>query len=503
LNKINHPRLCLFKKAIMIKKNKSLKDLLLIHELAFILLIILAAAAGAIGIHLWEKSSQEASRISMIVTEVQQTRGDLYRQMKELFDAYFLDDSSARIEYANFTVTVEAHFLKLKKITVSEAEKAAINDLHENYKKIVIETPALFDQYRTTNSDAVKRVLNTEIETGLFKQYEEILSRTEKLLNQKQFELDSQLKSSKRTSIILLIIPLVLAVLLLLFSRIFLKRAIVKPLNNVLKATSEISAGKLTHRAPNEGIIELAAVSRAINEMADQLAISQDTLVRTEKQAAQGLLVPMLAHNIRNPLASIRATAQVMEDPDHDTETRISLRGIIDTVDRLERWTGALLAYLLPLKPQPSYTNIKDIVDGALAPLKLKFTEKSIQLILPTWTENIIIFTDQHLLEQVIYNLILNAIDASNKNSLIEISLKVNPTEFNLILLDQGCGMPFTPDPSAVSAPTTKRFGTGLGIPFAFKVCDVLGGELNFKSRNEGGTAVTIYLPKNLNLSIK
>ena len=55
--------------------------------------------------------------------------------------------------------------------------------------------------------------------------------------------------------------------------------------------------------------------------MAGQLASSQEALVRTEKQAAQGLLVPMLAHNIRNPLASIRATAQVMDDPTHDTET--------------------------------------------------------------------------------------------------------------------------------------------------------------------------------------
>ena len=486
----------------MIKKNKSLKDLLLIHELAFILLIFLAAAAGAVGIHLWEKSSQEASRINLLVTEVQQTRGDLYRQMKELFDAYFLDDSGARIEYANFTTTVEAHFIQLKNITVSEAEKAAINDLHENYKKFVVETPALFDQFRATNSDAIKRVLNTEIETGLFKRYEEILARTEKLLNQKQIELDNQLETSKRISVILLIIPLVLAISLLLFSRIFLKRAIVKPLNNILKATSEISTGNLTHRAPDEGIVELAAVSRAINEMADRLVISQDALVRTEKQAAQGLLVPMLAHNIRNPLASIRATAQVMDDPEQDTETRLSLRGIIDTVDRLERWTGALLAYLLPLKPQPCSTNIKDIVDGALAPLQQKFAEKSIQLFLPTWPENITIFTDQHLLEQVIYNLILNAIDASSKNSTIEIILKSDSTEFTLMFLDQGCGMPFTPDPSAVSAPTTKRFGTGLGIPFAFKVCDVLGGELNYKSRNEGGTAVTIWLPKNLNLTI-
>ncbi|NOU24472.1 MAG: HAMP domain-containing protein [Methylotenera sp.] len=483
-------------------KPKSLKDLLLIHELIFIFLIVLAATAGSIGIHLWEKSSQESSRISLLINEVQQTRGDLYRQMKELFDAYFLDDLEAQSEYDNFTITVESHFVKLKKLAVDETEKAVINDLHGNYKKFVIETPALFDQFKNSNTDESKRAINTDIETGLFKRYEDILARTEVILNQKQIELDSRLAESKRMTIILLVIPLLLSILLLIFSRIFLKRAIVKPLNDVLKATAQISAGNLSYKAPDEGIEELVAVSSAINQMADRLLVSQESLVRTEKQAAQGLLVPMLAHNIRNPLASIRATAQVIDDPGLDSDTQDSLRGIIDTVDRLERWTGALLAYLLPLKPQPNNTSIKVIVEGALAPLQQKIKEKSIKLKLPNWQENNRIYTDQHLLEQVIYNLVLNAIDASTKDAEIEIILKTKPNTFILLLLDNGCGMPFTPDPSAMSAPTTKRFGTGLGIPFAFKVCDALGGELKFNARPEGGTAITILLPKTLNLTI-
>ncbi len=489
----------------MIKKNKSLKDLLLIHELAFILLIILAAAAGAIGIHMWEKSSQESNRINSLVTEVQQTRGDLYRQMKELFDAYFLDDLGAHAEYDNFTISVEKHFAQLKKITVGPAEQTAINDLHASYEEFVFETSTLFDQSKGINNEAtknaIKRSLNSGLETGLFKRYEDILAHTESLLSQKQVELDRQLIDTKRTSTILMIIPLLLAVLLLMFSRVFLKRAIVKPIDGVLKATSEISAGNLTHRAPEEGVAELAAVSKAVNDMADKLGLSQEALVRSEKQAAQGLLVPMLAHNIRNPLASIRAIAQVMDDPEHDAETRENLRGIINSVDRLERWTGALLAYLLPLKPQPSSSTFKEIIEGALTPLQQKIKEKSIIITLPSWRKNNTILTDQHLLEQVIYNLLLNAIDASSKAGSLEISLSLVKQVYILQLLDSGCGMPFTPDPSAMSAPTTKRFGTGLGIPFAFKVCDALGGTLKFSTRAEGGTAITISIPKTFNLA--
>lgn len=489
----------------MTHHNKSLKDLLLIHELAFILLIVLAAAAGAVGIHLWEKSSQESSRISLLVQEVQQTRGDLYRQMKELFDAYFLEDTAAREQYDAFTQSMETHFIQLNTLAIDKEEQAAVQDLHASYQQFVFETSGLFDQSRGINNDAtqdaIRQALDIGLETGLFKRYEEILARTEKLLSVKQSELDVQLKNTKRISVILLIIPLSLAILLLIFSRLFLKRAIVKPIEGVLQATSEISAGNLTHRAPEAGVHELASVSKAINEMADQLVVSQEALVRTEKQAAQGLLVPMLAHNIRNPLASIRATAQVIETPEHDIETQESLIGIINTVDRLERWTGALLAYLHPLKPQPSHTTMADILEGALAPLQQRIKEKSIQLTLSS-SSKLKIFTDQHLLEQVIYNLLLNALDASSKHGAIEINLEVLDQHYILTLKDHGCGMPFTPDPSTVSlSPTTKRFGTGLGIPFAFKVCDALGGHLTFSARDTGGTIITITLPHTLSLN--
>lgn len=492
--------------AILSNKKTSLKDLLLIHELAFILLIFLAAIVGAIGIHLQEKSSQESNRINSLMQEAQQTRGDLYRQMKEIFDAYFLDDAQARTEYNNFTLSVESHFSQLKKIAVGQAEKNAINDLHAGYQAFVSETTPLFDRRHNITSDELKKILDTGIEARLFSHYEILLARTEHLLNQKQIELDAQLKEDKRKSTFLLFIPLILAILLLIFSRVFLKRSIVKPIEGVLKAAAEISAGNLTHKAPDEGIEELASLSKAINEMAGKLITSQESLVRTEKQAAQGLLVPMLAHNIRNPLASIRATAQLMGDPDHDVETRESLNGIISTVDRLERWTGALLAYLHPLKPQPSNTSIREIIGGALEPLQQKITEKSIQLTLPIWPQphtinNDAIFTDQHLLEQVIYNLLLNAIEASSKGVALEVALDISSNAFILQLLDRGSGMPFTPEPSAMSAPSTKRFGTGLGIPFAFKVCDALGGSLQFSGRPDGGTAITITLPKTLDLA--
>lgn len=483
----------------MFKKNKSLKDILIIHEVAFICLILLAVTTGGIGISLWQTLNQETQRISSLVSEVQQTRGDLYRQIKELFDAFFLADEGAREEYDQFTVAVETHFVTLNSMAMGAAEKSAIDDLHENYLSFVRETTRLFVQKNALsnerNREKMQHALNKGIEEGLFNRFEFILARTEKLLANQQTALDQRLETIQRTSITLLCIPILLAILLLFFSRYFLKSQIVKPINEVLKATSAMSTGDLSVKASEEGVAELVAVSQSINKMAEQLAIIQQTLIQTEKQAAQGSLVPMLAHNIRNPLASIRATAQILDTPEADQDTRESITGIIDTVDRLERWTGALLAYLHPLKPQLAKANLIHIITGACSPLQQKVKERQVTLKIPD-AQSIEIMTDKHLLEQVIYNFILNAIDASPRASTIEIKVSEISEHYHLQIIDNGCGMPFTPDASATNAPTTKRFGTGLGIPFGFKVCEALNSRLTFSTRQTGGTCINITLPK-------
>lgn len=479
-------------------KKKSLNDLLLIHELAFIALVILAAAAGALGINLSDKSLQESQRINLLVQEMQQTRGDLYRQMKELFDSYFLADPSAEGEYHNYTITIQQHFDKLKKLTVGNEELAAIQELNDSYNSFVSETQTIFNLQHDTTQEAIEKKLNSNLESTIFKRYEIISARAERLLVLKQHELEVRLQETKRITIFLVSIPIILATLLLLFSRVFLKRSIVKPINALLYATNEISAGRLEHKAPEEGAAELATLSSAINYMAEELARSQEALIRTEKQAAQGLLVPMLAHNIRNPLASIRATAQVADSDELDDDTRESLRGIIITVDKLERWTGSLLAYLHPLKPHANKTSLRQIIDGATLPVHQKLREKSITLDLPDWTQtDDSMVTDEHLLEQAIYNLLLNSIEAAPSHSTIEILPDINNTTVRLLVADRGPGMPFTPDPSAISpGPSTKRFGTGLGIPFAFKVMEALHGSVAFKARDGGGTLIEFELPR-------
>ncbi len=479
------------------RKPRALKDLLLIHELTFVLLLVLAVAAGALGIRSWQQASQESQRISSLIQEIQQTRGDLYRQMKELFDAYFLSDPNARTEYEGYALKVKGHFQELRRLAVGKEELDAINGLQQSYGDFLAETSDILHRYQTVPDDALKKALNTDIETGVFSRYEAVSASAEQLLTLKQAELSQRLAAAQRTALLWLGIPVALAVLLLLFSRIFLQRAIATPLADILHATTELSAGRLDHKVPETGAAEMSTLAQAINRMAEDLARSQEALVRSEKQAAQGALVPMLAHNIRNPLASIRAVAQVADTPETTRDTRESLQDIISTVDRLERWTGSLLAYLHPLKPQLARCDLKQVLAGALAPLQQRTRAKSIRVVLPPKTPPLPMIADEHLLEQAIYNLLLNAIDASPSGSSVNVTCDAQTDRIQLRIQDQGTGMPFTPNPGDLSpGPSTKRFGTGLGIPFAFKVCEALGGQLSFSADPDGGTLVTMDLPR-------
>jgi signal transduction histidine kinase len=476
-------------------KPRPLRTLLLVHELIFVLLVLLAGAAGGYGIQQWRAASVESVRISQLTLEIQQTRGDLYRQIKELFDARFLADSQAPSEFAQYTRQIDERFVRMDNLAVSPDETLAISNMRQAYHNFLAETHTLLNIAEAADSQSLEKAFNSNLELNLFHHYESVTEAAEKLFTRRHHEIQARLRQADQTALVLLAIPLALAVTLLLFSRTFLQRAIARPLRDVLRAANEISQGKLEHKVPETGAAELVQVASTINRMADDLTASREALVRSEKQAAQGALVPVLAHNIRNPLASIRATAQVADDPTLDTETRRALQDIISTVDRLENWTSSLLSYLHPQKPHMTSTTLDACITAACALLKPRLTEKQVMVSVED-CDGLTVMADTHLMEQTIYNLLLNALEASPMRSEINVTATKTAETVAISIADHGPGMPFVPEFNSLApGPSTKRFGTGLGIPFAFKVCETHGGQLRFSNRESGGTVVTLALP--------
>lgn len=427
---------------------------------------------------------------------MQNIRGELYRQLKEVFDANFLDDESAPEEYEEYTDRINGFIQELKLEAIEENEFHAVIDIEIAYQRFHDETHTLV----TANnpSEQQKELLNLELEKYTFKELEKAFSQFESLLNRKQYSLAENRQKWMSQLMLLVPIPVLLAFTLLLLSRQFVNNNVLKPLARVMQGARRFSKGELNHEIKRGGVEELVRLSDAINSMANDLAINRDRLIDAKKQAALGELVPIVAHNIRNPLAGIRAASQVTLDDNTEPEIQEALKDIIIAVDRLERWVTSLLTYLHPIKAHFISHSLTVAADNALLMMDLQIKDKAIQIKREGWdSEPSEVMIDINLMEQAIFNLIQNAIEASSIASEIVLTYKEMPEHIELSIDDRGKGINFDPmKENVLGKDETKRLSFGLGIPFTLKVVKQHQGELIYADNKDKGTSVTIKLPK-------
>lgn len=477
----------------MIKRFNSLQATLLLHELSFILLVLITAVVGIVWSLSWQKSSEESLRIGSMNTTMQNVRGEVYRQLKEVFDATFLHDNDASNEYLLYTNKIHSYFLDLTLLATDEKELGAIKLVDDAYASFHAKTVQLF-----SNRDVFvdrQKFLDKELETNTFSELEHAFSNFDAILNDKQKALSLSKQRWTERLIWIALIPLVLAIVLLLIARRFVRTNIVYPLSELIDGAKLISKGNFEHSVPLIGVSDLVRLSEAINSMASELVHSRDRLIESKKQAALGELVPLVAHNIRNPLAGIRAASQVARDEEISDSTHDTLTDIIIAVDRLERWVTSLLRYLHPIKPHLTETTLISVTDNALSLIELQLADKNIFLQRVGWkVDSVRLLLDLHLIEQAIFNLVQNALEASYSGDTIQLVYSQYDNIVSLSISDQGHGMTFDPVAEQVTDGEVKRLSCGLGIPFSLKIIKQHGGTLRYDNVLSGGTSVTIML---------
>lgn len=477
----------------MFKRFNSLQTTLLLHELSFILLVLITGIVGIIWSASWQSSSEESLRIGSMNKTMQNIRGDVYRQLKEVFDATFLNDNDASKEYLAYTHSIQDYLRDMAVLATDEPELAAVQLVNNAYDAFHTKTEQLLD-----DGNAIidrQKLLDKELEKYTFAQLEEAFTNLDQLLHNKQMALSRSKQQWTQRLTWLAPIPVLLAIGLLILARRFVRKNVVFPLTELVEGARLISKGDFNHKVPLIGVSNLVRLSQAINSMALELAESRDRLFESKKQAALGELVPLVAHNIRNPLAGIRAASQVARDEDIPDATRDTLTDIIVAVDRLERWVTSLLRYLHPIKPHLSDTTLIAVTDNALSLIELQLADKNISLQRFGWESKAVSLSlDIHLFEQAIFNLVQNALEASSTDSDIQLVYRQYENKVSLTIHDHGRGMTFDPVAEQVTEGEVKRLSCGLGIPFSLKIIKQHGGSLAYDNSDTDGTAVTITL---------
>lgn len=474
----------------------SLKRLLLTHEVALLMLVVVTGLLTGAATYFWQQTSAESVRLNNMTYITEQLRGELFRQIQEVIRARILEDPRAVKLYQEYSHQIGRGFNQLRRNTMTHEEDLAVQAMEKSYREIQLDMNKITSDPYAVNYAERMKILDPQFSQRMVAKFENNYQDFKDLLSRKHAALERTRERWIHLAPVVIPAIIVIALVLVFITRRILHREFVKPVGTVKEGASVMSRGDLQHRIPENGVTEIAEIAASVNRMAADLAASRDALVETEKQAALGALVPVVAHNIRNPMASIRATAQMLEDPADKEELRESGEAIIQTIDRLERWVNSLVSYLHPL--QPSFRTMKagEMIEAVQDILRPKLQEKRLRVERVNWHEDMTLRVDPDLMEQALSGLLANAIEASPPGSSISVTFARAPGRFTISIRDRGSGIPFSPEPRNLGpGPTTKRYGTGLGIPVAYKICQTHGWELKFETPEQGGTEVKIVVP--------
>jgi signal transduction histidine kinase len=280
-----------------------------------------------------------------------------------------------------------------------------------------------------------------------------------------------------------------------------ISRSLARPLNELRHAMAVVGAGDLDHAIEPRSSDEIGDLARAFAQMTERLRQSRAQLVQSEKLASIGQMAAGVAHGLRNPLASLRAAAQLAQHRVEGPAAREPLNAIIEQVDRLDLRIAHLLAFSRPAPFRPLRESVRTLVDGALSGFAELLRQRRVDVAVtvpPTLRE---IRVDPMRLEQALTEIISNALDAMSDGGRLEIAAQSQAGEGGadgvvLEIADSGPGIAAEILPNLCEPFfTTRPEGTGLGLAIAKRYVEETGGRLDIASRIGHGTTVRIWLP--------
>jgi len=258
-----------------------------------------------------------------------------------------------------------------------------------------------------------------------------------------------------------------------------------------------VALARLLRRAGEQLSGLNAKLEERIAERTRELEETQAQVLHQEKMAAFGLLAAGIAHEVGNPLTSISTLVQLLERRDPDEYTRERLALVNAQLIRIQSTLRELVTFSRPASDTRDHVSLREIVDEALGIAKYYKGVKGrlIRAEIPEDLPPIVGVRDQ--LVQVFFNLVLNAIDATQKGGRVTIAATREADRIVATIADDGSGI----DPQHLGKLfrpyfTTKKHGTGLGLFVTRKLVEAHGGLVRCETTPGEGTTFSLSFPR-------
>jgi len=460
------------------------------HRLLLVYLLVLLLSAATVGVAIFEL--QHAHRI---IGDLQAWNG-LMLKFEKLRSRWPPPDDAAQ-DYYDLKDELARLFLFVAQGAPSSEENpipVIPRELANRVREKLSLVHRAYDQWsrlppeeRTTeNNEKVRMALD-----GL----KAILESELLMLN---MEADTQ---SIRSRILLVIVGFLMLLHVVTIGSL-LRRWLLWPMERLNRQVEALARDQ----APSEPLLtsplEMARLAAAMDRARLSLGSMRQQLLDAERLTVIGQMAAQLAHNLRNPLASIRAAAQLtlrQSEEAHKIEVRMS--DIMASVDRLNRWVMGLMEVA---RRDPTLTHEADVVPTILQAAEAvagELVPKGLVLQVNTPDQGLVCAHDPATLEHALVAMLVNAIEASPLEGAIQVDVeRVSAPEAGdlcrISVRDQGAGLPVDwPERIFEFSYSTKQTGMGLGLALARQALQRQGGATYARNHPEGGALVCVELP--------
>lgn len=305
----------------------------------------------------------------------------------------------------------------------------------------------------------------------------------------------SELKAATRTVSRAIAIAALLSLTAMIGVSQFVARRISRPLDDLVRFTNDVADGTSHRRAP-VGADEVGRLGLAFNEMLERLEQSQKALVQSEKLGLAGLIAARVAHDIRNPLSSIKMQTQLLQTQLRNETEQKMVSAILHDIGTVEAVIRDLLELARPGAISLKSERLNDIVREVIERVSPQLTYRKIGVQLDLAPAVPPMLLDAERFKQALLNVVLNAADAMTTGGTLAVKTSAADSTAVIDVCDDGTGI----DPAMVDRVfdpfvSTKRDGVGLGLVNTKAVVESHGGRVAIAPRAPRGTTVTIWLP--------